>query len=81
MYILYNDLHEAPFGYMEDVYVAKEYRGQGFGKILINKVIRAAREHGCYKLVATSRRGKPKVHKLYRELGFDQYGYEFRLDF
>jgi glucosamine-phosphate N-acetyltransferase len=36
--------------HIEDVCVKKEYRKQGFGKILINKVIEEAKLKGCYKV-------------------------------
>lgn len=76
-----NDLHEAPFGLLEDVYVEESQRGNGLGSALVVEVIAAAREAGCYKLVATSRTSRPKVHELYERLGFEAHGVEFRIDF
>jgi GNAT superfamily N-acetyltransferase len=80
LYVMTNDLHEAPFGLLEDVYVAESDRGGGLGTALVNEVISAAREAGCYKLIATSRASRPKVHALYERLGFANYGLEFRLN-
>jgi len=37
-------------------------------------------EAGCYKLVATSRASRPRVHELYERLGFENYGVEFRMN-
>ena len=81
LYVMTNDLHDAPFGLLEDVFVAESERGGGLGTALVNEVIAAAREAGCYKLVATSRASRPKVHELYERLGFVNYGIEFRLNF
>jgi GNAT superfamily N-acetyltransferase len=81
LYIMTNDLHEAPFGLLEDVFVAESERGSGLGTKLVEEVIGAARDAGCYKLVATSRASRPKVHELYERLGFTNYGVEFRLNF
>ena len=81
LYILSNDLHEEPFGLMEDVEVDKEHRGKGLGTRLVEMVVRTAKERGCYKLVATSRYDRPRVHDLYRRLGFQDHGTEFRMDF
>jgi GNAT superfamily N-acetyltransferase len=81
LYILKNDLHQEPFGFMEDVFVQEEYRSQGFGTILVNKLIALAKEKRCYKLIATSRHSRPKVHLLYEKLGFKNQGIEFRMDF
>ena len=80
LYVMANDLHEEPFGLLEDVFVAESERGGGLGTALVNEVIRAARDAGCYKLVATSRASRPKVHELYERLGFASYGLEFRLN-
>ncbi len=81
LYILYNNLHEEPFGFLEDVYIDKNLRGQGFGTQLLDKVMKEAKKEGCYKIIATSRHARPKVHKLYKRLGFKNQGIEFRLNF
>lgn len=81
LYVLRNDLHTRPFGFMEDVFVDDKHRGQGHGEKLVRYVIDEAKRRGCYKLVATSRYGRDKVHALYAKLGFDERGKEFRIDF
>ncbi len=81
LYIMHNDLHEEPFGLLEDVYVAENHRGRGLGTQVIKQAIKAAKEQGCYKLIATSRKSRPQVHQLYQRLGFYERGLEFRLDF
>ncbi len=75
-----NDLHDEPFGLLEDVFVSEEARGKGLGNALVKKVIEEARRLGCYKLIATSRLSRPNVHEWYKRLGFTEYGLEFRLD-
>jgi len=81
LYILRNDLHQEPFGFMEDVFIEEQYRGQRVGSELVEKVIEEAKARRCYKLVCTSRYEKPKVHDLYERLGFQDYGKEFRINF
>lgn len=81
LYILYNDLHQKPFGFLEDVYVDEALRGQGTGKKIVSEVIKKAKEEGCYKLVCTSRHTKEKVHEFYKKIGFKDHGREFRIDF
>lgn len=81
LYIMYNDLHDRPFGFMEDVHIDETVRGQGMGTQLVNKVIEMARIRKCYKLVATSRNSRPRVHEFYQRLGFVDHGKEFRIDF
>ena len=36
--------------YMDDLYVREKYRGEGIGRILINKVIDFAKSTGCHKV-------------------------------
>ena len=76
-----NDLHDAPFGLLEDVFVDESERGSGLGSALVKEVMSAANELGCYKLIATSRTSRPKVHELYERLGFEKHGVEFRMTF
>ena len=39
LFIIYNDLHQKPYGLLEDVFVEEEYRGKGIGKELVKRVI------------------------------------------
>lgn len=80
LYLMHNSLHQEPFGLLEDVYIAENQRGKGTGTKIIRQVIQTAREKGCYKLIATSRSSRPKVHQLYIKLGFIERGLEFRMD-
>lgn len=80
LYIMHNDIHSAPFALLEDVYVAESQRSKGLGTELVKQAIAKARELGCYKLIATSRKSRPKVHQLYLKLGFEEHGLEFRIN-
>ena len=81
LYLMNNDLHDEPFGFMEDVFVDESLRGQGIGSKLVTKLIKEAKNQGCYKLICTSRYEKPRVHSLYEKIGFKDWGKEFRIDF
>jgi GNAT superfamily N-acetyltransferase len=74
-------LHEEPFGFMEDVFVDENFRSQGLGTKIVEELIKIAKENNCYKLIATSRYARPKVHAMYERLGFKDQGREFRIDF
>lgn len=80
LFLMHNNLHEEPFGLMEDVFVEEEYRNQGIGTQLAKAVVEAAKNK-CYKLICTSRYSREKVHELYKKLGFKNHGLEFRMDF
>jgi len=81
LYLIYNGLHEAPYGLLEDVFVEENHRGGGMGGELVKAVIAEAKRLGCYKLVGTSRQERENVHVWYKNLGFKDYGKEFRMDF
>jgi GNAT superfamily N-acetyltransferase len=81
LYLMTNDLHDEPFGLLEDVLIDESLRGQGMGTTLVKKVIEEAKNQKCYKLIATSRHSRERVHKLYESLGFKDHGLEFRMDF
>lgn len=80
LFMPHNDLHEERFGFMEDVYVEKEHRSKGIGDAIVRKLIEVAKEEGLYKIVATSRYKRTRVHDLYIRLGFKDHGKEFRYD-
>jgi GNAT superfamily N-acetyltransferase len=81
LYLIINDLNQEPYGFLEDVFVDESLRGKGIGTELVGKIIAEAKNCGCYKLIATSRHKREKVHLLYNKLGFKDHGIEFRLDF
>lgn len=81
LYIIKNDLHEQPYGLLEDVFVEENQRGHGIGEQLVKKIIALAQEKNCYKLVGTSRLTRNNVHNFYKKLGFIEYGKEFRINF
>jgi len=80
VYFIKNDLHEKPYALLEDVFVEEEFRGRGVGSELVEKAIEVAKEMKCYKIIATSRFEREKVHEWYEKLGFKKWGYEFRMD-
>lgn len=80
LYIMFNDLHKEPFGFLENVFVKEGSRGKGVGSKLVEAVIAEAKRQNCYKIICTSRNEKPEVHKFYDKFGFKDYGKEFRVD-
>ncbi|MBI5222310.1 MAG: GNAT family N-acetyltransferase [Candidatus Magasanikbacteria bacterium] len=78
LYLIYNNLHTEPYGYLEDVFVEEDCRGQGLGGRLVKAAIAEAKARGCYKIIGTSRHSRAEVHEFYKKLGFEDYGKEFR---
>lgn len=81
LYIVYNDLHEEPYGLMENLFVEDAHRGKGVGTALIKEVLEEAKARKCYKVIAQSRHSKAELHALYERFGFRNHGLNFRIDF
>ena len=69
-----------PSALVESVVVAATHRGSGFGRQMMQEAARLAGEHGCYKLALSSNVDAKPAHAFYEGLGFERYGYSFRLD-
>lgn len=80
LFVMKNDIHSRPFGFIEDVYVDENYRGQKIGSELVQRLIAEAKKKKCYKIIMTSRYSRDKVHSLYKKIGFKDWGKEFRMD-
>ncbi len=72
--------HGKNFGFLEAVVVDEKSRGKGIGTALSKKAIELSKEKNCYKLIFTSGFDRKKIHKLYEDLGFEKWGYEFRMN-
>lgn len=79
LYLIHNH-HKEPYGLLEGLWVNEKARGQGIAKKLVEMAIEKAKETGCYKIIGTSRTSRPLVHKMYEDFGFENHGYEFRMD-
>lgn len=80
LYVLKNDLHKEPFGFLEDLFVEESHRQHGIGSTLAKMAIEEAKNQGCYKVVGNSRTFKTKVHTFYEKIGFMKFGFEFRMN-
>ncbi len=80
LYIIQNDRHDEPYGFLENVYVEKEFRNKGIGRQLVEEVVEEAKNRGCYKLLGTSRHSNTDAHKFYEKMGFQNWGVEFRMN-
>ncbi len=81
LYLLYNDLHAAPFGFLEDLFVEENFRKFGVGSALVKAAVAEAKNQGCHKLIGTSRHAKKELHEWYKRLGFTDHGIELRMNF
>ena len=52
LFVEYKFIHNmGKVGHIEDVVVDKEYRGHGFGILMIDNLINLAKERKCYKVI------------------------------
>lgn len=57
-------------GILEDMIVAKKYRGKGFGKLILNSAIEFAKEKGCLRLTLLTDFNNEIAIKFYEGFGF-----------
>lgn len=69
-----------PSAIVEDVVVAPEAQGRGIGAAMMRDALRVCRDKGCYKMMLSSNTKRERAHAFYEGLGFERYGYSFRVD-
>lgn len=70
----------APSAIVEDVVVAPSMQGRGVGRAMMDFARQKSIEKRCYKLVLSSSAKRERAHAFYEQLGYERYGYCFRLD-
>ncbi len=69
-----------PAGLVESVVVSERVQGRGVGREMMRQAFRVAEDRGCYKVALSSNVKSTDAHAFYESLGFERYGYSFRLD-
>ena len=68
-------LYQCPTGWkawIEDVVVDRNFRGKGYGKMMILQVMELCRKRGEVTLMLTSRPSRVVANQLYQSLGFEK---------
>ena len=68
-------LYPCPTGWkawIEDVVVDRNFRGKGYGKLMILQVMELCRKRGEVTLMLTSRPSRVVANQLYQSLGFEK---------
>lgn len=68
------------FAIVENVVISNAFRGQGFGKTMMEFSMQTARDYGCYKLMLSSSAARTEAHRFYDSLGFERHGISFRTE-
>ncbi len=61
----------APYAVIENVVVAREFRGRGYGRMIMAETVQEAWRLGCYKVMLMTGSRDPATHGFYRACGFD----------
>lgn len=69
-------------GQIEAVRVAREARGRGLGRAMMDWAIQRCREEGCAMVQLTTDRSRTDAHRFYERLGFENshLGFKMALD-
>jgi len=73
-------LHRGLSGLIDELIVAKSYRGKGIGKQLLSSAIKKSRQLGCCEVEVSTEKTNIKAREFYRQCGFADRGVLFEID-
>ena len=72
--------HRGLSGLIDELIVAKSYRGKGVGKQLLSSAIEKSRQLGCCEVEVSTEKTNIKAREFYRQCGFTERGVLFEID-
>ena len=73
-------LHRGFSGLIDEIIVAKSYRGKSLGKQLLSSAIEKSRQLGCCEVEVSTEKTNIKAREFYRQCGFKERGVFFEID-
>jgi GNAT superfamily N-acetyltransferase len=73
-------LHRGPSALIDELVVAKEYRGKGAGKQLVLAAIEKCRQLGCCEVEVSTEKTNVEARKFYKKCGLEERGMLFEVD-
>jgi ribosomal protein S18 acetylase RimI-like enzyme len=73
-------LHQGLSGLIDELVVAKEFRGKGIGYQLVLAAIRKCRQLGCCEFEVSTEKTNIKAREFYKKCGFEERGLLFELN-
>ena len=61
-------------GEIKRMYTRRTFRGRGYGRRMLNRLLEAGREFGCSSFLLDSPRWSHAAHHIYRSTGFEERG-------
>lgn len=73
-------LHRSLSGLIDELIIAKSYRGKGIGRQLLSSAIEKSRQLGCCEVEVSTEKINIKAKEFYRQCGFMERGVLFEID-
>ncbi|PKP61081.1 hypothetical protein CVT91_03855 [Candidatus Atribacteria bacterium HGW-Atribacteria-1] len=73
-------LHRSLSGLVDEIIIAKSYRGKGIGRQLLSSAIEKSRQLGCCEVEVSTEKINIKAKEFYRQCGFMERGVLFEID-
>ncbi|MBU4350610.1 GNAT family N-acetyltransferase [bacterium] len=73
-------LHRGLSGLIDELIIAKSYRGKGIGKQLLSSAIEKSRQLGCCEVEVSTEKTNIKAREFYKQYGFTERGVLFEID-
>jgi len=73
-------LHRGLSGLIDELVIAKSYRGKGIGMQLLSSAIKKSRQLGCCEVEVSTEKTNTKAREFYRQCGFKERGVFFEMD-
>jgi len=73
-------LHRGLSGLIDELVIAKSYRGKGIGMQLLSSAIKKSRQLGCCEVEVSTEKTNTRAREFYRQCGFTERGVFFEMD-
>jgi len=73
-------LHRSLSGLIDELIIAKSYRGKGIGRQLLSSAIEKSRQLGCCEVEVSTEKINIKAKEFYGQCGFMERGVLFEID-
>lgn len=73
-------LHRSLSGLVDELIIAKSYRGKGIGRQLLSSAIEKSRQLGCCEVEVSTEKINIKAKEFYGQCGFMERGILFEID-
>ncbi len=73
-------LHRSLSGLIDELIIAKSYRGKGIGRQLLSSAIEKSRQLGCCEVEVSTEKINIKAKEFYGQCGFMERGILFEMD-